>query len=58
MNNENDRAVTTAVISFGQKLNLRVIAEGVETELKRKVNWHSSERITVMKCRVITSVGP
>src|SRR5450432_1964302 len=30
--NENDRAVTTAVISLGQKLNLRVIAEGFETE--------------------------
>src|SRR5450432_3302969 len=29
---ENGRAVTTAVISLGQKLNLRVIAEGVETE--------------------------
>jgi diguanylate cyclase (GGDEF)-like protein len=31
-NNENDRAVASAVISLGQKLNLRVVAEGVETE--------------------------
>ena len=29
---EDDRAVAAAVISLGQKLNLRVIAEGVETE--------------------------
>jgi EAL domain-containing protein (putative c-di-GMP-specific phosphodiesterase class I) len=30
--NESDRAVASAVISLGQKLNLRVIAEGVEAE--------------------------
>ena len=30
--NEDDRAVASAVISLGQKLNLRVIAEGVETD--------------------------
>ena len=30
--NENDKAVADAVVSLGQKLNLRVIAEGVETE--------------------------
>ncbi|MER8433611.1 EAL domain-containing protein [Mesorhizobium caraganae] len=29
---ENDQAVTNAVISLGQKLNLRVLAEGVETD--------------------------
>jgi diguanylate cyclase (GGDEF)-like protein/PAS domain S-box-containing protein len=29
---EHDKAVASAVISLGQKLNLRVIAEGVETE--------------------------
>src|SRR5208282_1589385 len=30
--NESDNAVASAVISLGQKLNLRVIAEGVETD--------------------------
>ena len=29
---ENDKAVASAVISLGQNLNLRVTAEGVETE--------------------------
>ena len=29
---ENDRGIATAVISLGQKLNMKVIAEGVETE--------------------------
>jgi diguanylate cyclase (GGDEF)-like protein/PAS domain S-box-containing protein len=39
---ENDRAVAGAVISLGQALNMRVIAEGVETEgqaaFLRKIN--------------------
>ena len=30
--NEDDMAVTSAVISLGQRLNMRVIAEGVETD--------------------------
>ena len=30
--NEDDKAVTSAVISLGQRLNMRVIAEGVETD--------------------------
>lgn len=31
-NDENDRGIASAVISLGQKLHMRVIAEGVETE--------------------------
>jgi EAL domain-containing protein (putative c-di-GMP-specific phosphodiesterase class I) len=30
--NENDKAVADAVVSLGRTLNLRVIAEGVETD--------------------------
>ena len=36
MTNENDKAVAGAVISLGQKLNLRVVAEGVETDEQLK----------------------
>ena len=34
---EDDKAVATAVISLGQKLNLKVIAEGVETDRAGRV---------------------
>ena len=44
---ENDKAVASAVISLGQKLNLRVIAEGVETEAQvaflRENNCHEMQ---------------
>jgi len=34
--NPHDQAIAMAVISLGHKLNLRVIAEGVETEQQRR----------------------
>ncbi len=41
MSGENDAAICTAAIHLGQSLNIRVIAEGVETESQRDFLFHN-----------------
>ena len=45
-NNEKDKSVASAVIMLGQKLNMRVIAEGVETDAQIKfLNQHNCDEM-------------
>ena len=51
--NESDKAVASAVISLGQKLNLKVIAEGVETTRRSR----SCAKTIATKCKATISAG-
>ena len=45
-NNDKDKSVASAVIMLGQKLNMRVIAEGVETDAQIKfLNLHNCDEM-------------
>jgi EAL domain-containing protein (putative c-di-GMP-specific phosphodiesterase class I) len=57
---ENDRAVANAIISLGRTLNLRVIAEGVETEAQadflRSVNCDEMQGYLFSKPRPASEI--
>jgi diguanylate cyclase (GGDEF)-like protein/PAS domain S-box-containing protein len=61
-NDEHDKAVAAAVISLGQKLNLRVVAEGVETDAQvaflRDNNCDEMQGYHFSKPVVAAEIGP